>query len=398
MRLPRNGENRSGGEHPVGHDRPRTNGTNGAHPAGLSTRSISLPEPDPEDDEEPVDLVALQADDELINALASGLTVVGRRRARPPTDDHVAAILAAWKAEVDAEPIPDLVDLDTAVATVQAARRPSAPGPAPGPGRRGRRGPGDPARRGVARLLLGRAATTRCGRWPRCSTASGPKSVEAADRVEERIALRQAGHRRGSARRWPSSSCRPPPPISPSCAPRRVRSSWSRCRTSWRPRPRRRCRACRPTRAPRWPPTRRARSRWVRQITSPARTSEQSAPVEPASHDPGSSGATSPRQRPAGARTSAGRPADPRRRPAPAPATGPEPEHRARPRTPAARGAPTDGPSPEADARCRPEPAPDPVAPDGRRCRRHPAPAPEGAESIGATAADTSTTAPSPTS
>ena len=122
MRQPRNGENRSGGKHPFGHDHSGTNGTNGARPAGMSTPTISLH--DIEDDDEPVDLVALQADDELINALASGLSVSGGGSG-PDTDDTVAAILASWKAEVDAEPIPDLVDLDTAVATLQAARRPS---------------------------------------------------------------------------------------------------------------------------------------------------------------------------------------------------------------------------------------------------------------------------------
>src|SRR5690606_17318781 len=41
-------------------------------------------------------------------------------------DDRVAAILAAWKADVDAEPIPELVDVYTGVATVLAARPPSS--------------------------------------------------------------------------------------------------------------------------------------------------------------------------------------------------------------------------------------------------------------------------------
>ena len=95
---------------------------NGAHFDGARTSAIPL------DDavEEPVDLVAVQADDELINALSAGWS-------GPPAggaaynagygpDDRVTAILAAWRAEVDSEPIPELIDVDTAVATVLKAR------------------------------------------------------------------------------------------------------------------------------------------------------------------------------------------------------------------------------------------------------------------------------------
>ena len=187
MRLPRNGESRSGGEHPRGHDRPRTNGTNGAHPAGLRTRPILLPKPEPElDDEEPIDLVALQADDELINALASGLTVA---TADGHGEDHVASILAAWKAEVDAEPLPTLVDLDTAMATVQAARRrPSA--------RARHLAPVAAAAAGLVILLGGVSLGSYSAEpddvlWPvsKVLYSERAESVEAAGRVEERIAL-----------------------------------------------------------------------------------------------------------------------------------------------------------------------------------------------------------------
>ncbi|WP_345612696.1 anti-sigma-D factor RsdA [Pseudonocardia adelaidensis] len=74
---------------------------------------------------EPVDLVAVQADDELINALAAGMSVSAPGVGGYDADDRVAAILAAWKADVDADPIPELVDVDTAVSTVRAARPPS---------------------------------------------------------------------------------------------------------------------------------------------------------------------------------------------------------------------------------------------------------------------------------
>ncbi|MGQ0575098.1 MAG: anti-sigma-D factor RsdA [Pseudonocardia sp.] len=73
---------------------------------------------------EPLDLVAVQADDELINALAGGLQVSAPGVGGYDADDHVAAMLAAWKAEVDAEPIPE-IDLDRAVGAVLAGRRPS---------------------------------------------------------------------------------------------------------------------------------------------------------------------------------------------------------------------------------------------------------------------------------
>jgi hypothetical protein len=92
-------------------------GPNGARPNGMNTRPARL-----EEVEEPVDLVAVQADDELINALAAGMSVSAPGAGGYDADDRVAAILAAWKAEVDTEPVPELVDLDTAVAAVHAGR------------------------------------------------------------------------------------------------------------------------------------------------------------------------------------------------------------------------------------------------------------------------------------
>jgi Anti-sigma-D factor RsdA to sigma factor binding region len=106
--------NRPGSEFPFGGGRHRTNGTNGVHPEGMRTRGFAL-------DEEPLDLVAVQADDELINALRSGMTVSAPGVHGYDNDDHVASILAAWKAEVDADPIPELVDIETAMATIAAA-------------------------------------------------------------------------------------------------------------------------------------------------------------------------------------------------------------------------------------------------------------------------------------
>src|SRR6478752_6872732 len=69
--------------------------------------------------DEPVDLVAVQADDELINALAAGFGVPSGGRAFH-ADDQVVAVLSSWRAEVMDEPIPELIDLETAVAAVKA--------------------------------------------------------------------------------------------------------------------------------------------------------------------------------------------------------------------------------------------------------------------------------------
>ncbi len=81
------------------------------HGDGSFTHGIPL--------DEPVDLVAVQADDELINALAAGASVPSAGGAFH-ADDQVVALLSTWRAEVVAEPIPELVDLETAVAAVKA--------------------------------------------------------------------------------------------------------------------------------------------------------------------------------------------------------------------------------------------------------------------------------------
>jgi Anti-sigma-D factor RsdA to sigma factor binding region len=116
----RDGTNRPRSKFPFGGGRYRTNGTNGVHPEGMRTRAIPLNEID-----DPIDLVAVQADDELINALRAGMTVSAPGRNGHDAVDQVASMLAAWKAEVDAEPIPELVDIDAAMAAIEAARPPA---------------------------------------------------------------------------------------------------------------------------------------------------------------------------------------------------------------------------------------------------------------------------------
>lgn len=72
--------------------------------------------------ETPVDLAAVQADDALLDMLGGNGRV---------SDDAQARVLVAWRRDVDSEPIGELVDTDTALAAISAARK-SAPCAVPG--------------------------------------------------------------------------------------------------------------------------------------------------------------------------------------------------------------------------------------------------------------------------
>jgi hypothetical protein len=96
-----------------------------AHPdclGALRTRVL------PAEADGPIDLVEVQADDELVNALGTAgrppagghLDFPDLEQSDHDTDDRLFAMLAAWRAEIEAEPIPELLDLDTAVAAVAA--------------------------------------------------------------------------------------------------------------------------------------------------------------------------------------------------------------------------------------------------------------------------------------
>ncbi|MFD0204893.1 MULTISPECIES: anti-sigma-D factor RsdA [Saccharothrix] len=64
------------------------------------------------------DLAGIRADDALLDAL-------GGRAGEPPeslVDDELNALLLAWRREVDSPPMGELVDTETAVATIAAAR------------------------------------------------------------------------------------------------------------------------------------------------------------------------------------------------------------------------------------------------------------------------------------
>ncbi|MEU4741092.1 anti-sigma-D factor RsdA [Actinosynnema sp. NPDC023658] len=64
------------------------------------------------------DLAGIRADDALLDALG------GRDGDQPESlvDDELNALLLAWRREVDSPPVGELVDTDTAVATIAAAR------------------------------------------------------------------------------------------------------------------------------------------------------------------------------------------------------------------------------------------------------------------------------------
>jgi hypothetical protein len=170
----------NGGHFDPGRHHPR--GTNGSAPREMDTRPVPF-----DDLEDPIDLVAVQADDELINALAAGMSVSSPGIGGYDADDKVAAILAAWKADVDAEPIPELVDVDTAASTVLAAARP--------PSRRARHlAPVAAAAAFVVLAIGGLSVGSYNARpddalWPvsKVLYSERAESVLAAERVEERI-------------------------------------------------------------------------------------------------------------------------------------------------------------------------------------------------------------------
>ncbi|MGO1054102.1 anti-sigma-D factor RsdA [Crossiella sp. CA198] len=66
----------------------------------------------------PVDLMAVRADDMLLDSLSAAHLDANRSIG----DQELSALLLSWRRDVDAEPIGDLVDLDTALATIEAAK------------------------------------------------------------------------------------------------------------------------------------------------------------------------------------------------------------------------------------------------------------------------------------
>lgn len=65
----------------------------------------------------PADLAALQADDALLDLIGSG------GHTPSDSDDELTRVLAAWRREVHAEPVKELVDTSTAMSVIRAAAR-----------------------------------------------------------------------------------------------------------------------------------------------------------------------------------------------------------------------------------------------------------------------------------
>jgi hypothetical protein len=140
--------------------------------------------------DEPIDLAAVQADDELINALGAGFGVPSGGRSFH-ADDQVVALLSSWRADVVAEPIPELVDLETAVAAVRAGM------PATRPSRSGRARHLVPVAAAAAFLVLvgggvtigSATAEPDSALWPvsKVLFSERAESVEAAVRVSDKI-------------------------------------------------------------------------------------------------------------------------------------------------------------------------------------------------------------------
>lgn len=82
------------------------------------------------DCDEPIDFALVHADDEFLDALGGAHPDrVDRLRDDRFRDDKLAELLLAWRRDVDAEPIGDVVDPPLAVVTVRAARARQRRGP-----------------------------------------------------------------------------------------------------------------------------------------------------------------------------------------------------------------------------------------------------------------------------
>jgi hypothetical protein len=74
----------------------------------------------------PVSLSQLRADDELLTALGRDVELPGPDEPGPDGDE-LARLLADWRASIDSEPVPELVDIDFAMATLAGAKRRAEP-------------------------------------------------------------------------------------------------------------------------------------------------------------------------------------------------------------------------------------------------------------------------------
>lgn len=73
---------------------------------------------------EHVDLAALQADDALLTALGGTDPDIDTNASTERSGPTLEALLMSWRRDVDAAPIGELVDVDTAATTIEQAKRP----------------------------------------------------------------------------------------------------------------------------------------------------------------------------------------------------------------------------------------------------------------------------------
>lgn len=137
--------------------------------------------------EEIIDLFAVRADDELIDALAACASALPVHQVGSGAEDRVSALLAAWKAEVDEDPFPSLVDVDAAVGVIRVGRT--------GRGRSRYLVPVAVAGAALVALLGGLSIGSYSAQpddvlWPvsKVLYAERAESVVAAERAEDRIA------------------------------------------------------------------------------------------------------------------------------------------------------------------------------------------------------------------
>lgn len=75
-----------------------------------------------DDQDGPADLAAVQADSQLLDEIGRGQRPTGLT-APDPANEALVEALMGWRQVIDAEPVPELVGVDTAQAAIRAGSR-----------------------------------------------------------------------------------------------------------------------------------------------------------------------------------------------------------------------------------------------------------------------------------